>query len=214
MEMKILVTSFDPFGNDAINASSMVLQDLPNCIQGMDLIKMEIPTIAYTSLTRIHDAIQQYDPDFILSLGQAKGRSDITVERVGINIHDFRIPDNAGNQYINLPIYQDGPDAYFSNLPIYHMVEAIRQAGIGASISNSAGTFVCNHVLYGVRYMLEHEYPQKRSGFIHLPCLKEQIRNEPYPTMECKDMVEGVEAAIAALAQDDKPLYQGEGTIC
>lgn len=177
--MKILVSGFDPFGGDAINPAIESVKQLPDEIDGVEIIKVEIPTIAYRSLDTIKEAIVTYDPDMILSIGQAGGRNDITVERVGINVNDFRIQDNAGNQPIDEVIFEDGDAAYFSNLPIKAMVKEIRNAHIPASISNSAGTFVCNHVLYGVRYMIDKEFPGKKSGFIHIPFLPEQVVQHP-----------------------------------
>ena len=119
---------------------------LPATIEGAEIIKLEIPTVVHKSLQVIREAIQKHDPDMILSIGQAGGRSDLTVERVGINIDDCRITDNEGNQPIDEPVFADGDAAYFSNLPIKAMVNEIRKNKIPASISNSAGTFVCNHV--------------------------------------------------------------------
>ena len=149
--MKILVTGFDPFGGEPINPAIESVKLLPDTIEGAEIIKLEIPTVVHKSLQVIHEAIQKHDPDMILSIGQAGGRSDLTVERVGINMDDCRIKDNEGNQPIDEPVFADGDAAYFSNLPIKAMVNEIRKNEIPASVSNSAGTFVCNHVLYGVR---------------------------------------------------------------
>ena len=147
--MKILVTGFDPFGKESINPAIEAVKRLDDEIANAQIIKLEIPTIAHTSLAVIKQAIEDHEPDMVLSIGQAGGRSDITVERIGINIDDYRIADNGHQQPIDEKIFADGPDAYFVNLPIKAMVKSIRSAGIPASISNSAGTFVCNHVTYG-----------------------------------------------------------------
>ena len=152
--MKILVTGFDPFGGESINPAIESVKRLPDSIGENRIIKLEIPTVAKKSISKIEEAIIEHDPDIILSVGQAGGRSDITVERVGINIDDFRIKDNEGNQFIDEPVFKDGESAYFSYLPIKAMVENIISKGIPASVSNTAGTFVCNHVLYGVRYLI------------------------------------------------------------
>jgi pyroglutamyl-peptidase I len=180
--MKILVTGFDPFGGEKVNPAIEAVKRLPDTIAGAEVIKLEIPTVVYKSLDKIDAAIKENDPDFILSIGQAGGRPDITVERVGINCNDCRIPDNEGNQPVDEPVYQDGPDAYFSLLPIKAIVADIQAAGIPASVSDTAGTFICNHVLYGVRYICEHKYPGKKSGFIHIPYMTSQAvgkRNVP-----------------------------------
>lgn len=212
--MKILVTGFDPFGEDSINPALEAVQALPEQIADADIIKLEIPTAAYDSLDKIEKAIEQYDPEMILSVGLAGGASELRIERIGININDFRIKDNAGNQYIDEPIFEDGENAYFSNLPIKTMVSAIRNGNIPAVISNSAGTYVCNHVLYGVRYLIEHKYPGKKSGFIHVPYLPCQTVNKPNtPSMSLDVIVQGLVCAIEAMVSHDTDMKQEEGSI-
>lgn len=212
--MKILVTGFDPFGEDSINPALEAVQALPEQIADADIIKLEIPTAAYDSLDKIEKAIDQYDPEMILSVGLAGGDSELRIERIGININDFRIKDNAGNQYIDEPIFEDGENAYFSNLPIKTMVSAIRNGNIPAVISNSAGTYVCNHVLYGVRYLIEHKYPGKKSGFIHVPYLPCQTINKPNtPSMSLDVIVQGLVCAIEAMVSHDTDMKQEEGSI-
>lgn len=145
----------------------------------------------------IENSIATYDPDVILSIGQAGGRPDITVERIGINIDDFRIPDNEGTQVTDEPIVPDGPAAYFVTLPVKDMVQNIKDRGIPASVSNTAGTFVCNHVIYGVCHMIATKYPGKRSGFIHIPYLPQQVIDKPQmPSMSIENLVTGLSAAI------------------
>lgn len=181
--MKILVTGFDAFGKDSINPASLILDELPSEILGAKIITSVIPTIAYQSLEVIGKQIQSHHPDMILSIGQAGGRSEITLERIGINLNDFRIPDNAGQQLKNTPVFADGPDAYFTNLPILSIEAHLQEMKIPCSISNSAGTFVCNHVLYGVRYYCEHHALNIRSGFVHVPYLPEQTLTNHQPSM-------------------------------
>lgn len=213
--MKILVTGFDPFGKDSINPSIEAVKLLANEIAGATIIKLEIPTVCHTSLQRIDKAIKQYNPDVILSIGQAGGRSEISVERLGINLDDCRIPDNDGNQYIDQPIFMDGPAAYFVNLPIKAMVREIRKQGIPAAISNSAGTFVCNHVTYGVRHIIESKYPGKISGFIHVPYLPSQvIQSSHVPSMDLSLIVKGISAAIQAIVENQEDIQVSEGSIC
>ncbi len=202
--MKILVTGFDPFGGESVNPAIESVKLLPDTIAGAQIIKLEIPTVVHKSIAKIDAAIQQYDPDIILSIGQAGGRSDITVERIGINCDDCRIPDNEGNQPIDEKVFPDGPDAYFATLPIKAMVEQIQKAGIPASISNTAGTFICNHVLYGVRYLCQHHYPEKKSGFIHIPFMTSQVVNKRnMPSMNLNDIVTGLTAAITAIVTNE-----------
>lgn len=205
--MKILVTGFDPFGGEKINPAIESVKKLPDEIAGAKIIKLEIPTVCHQSLKVIDEAIKEHDPDVILSIGQAGGRNDITVERIGINIDDCRIPDNAGQQIIDEPVFKDGPDAYFVNIPIKAIVSKIQEHQIPASVSNSAGTFVCNHVTYGVRHIIETKYPGKRSGFIHIPFLPQQVIDKKnMPSMALEIIVEGLTAAIEAIVETKEDL--------
>ena len=213
--MKILVTGFDPFGEDKINPAIESVKKIPDEIKGVEIIKLEIPTVYMKSLEKIDEAIKEYNPDVILSIGQAGGRPDITVERVGINVDDYRIKDNEGNQPIDTKIYDDGENAYFSNLPIKAIVENIRKNNIPASISNTAGTFVCNHVLYGVQYLLDKKYPNKKSGFIHIPFLPEQVISRPNtPSMSISTIVKALTLALEAIIENDSDKKISGGTIC
>ena len=213
--MKILVTGFDPFGGEKINPAIESVKRLPEVIGGAQIVKLEIPTVVHQSLAVIREAIRKEDPDMILSIGQAGGRPDITVERVGINVDDCRIADNAGNQPVDEPIYPEGPDAYFVTLPIKAMVKAMQEAGIPASVSNSAGTFVCNHVTYGVRYLIETEFPGKRSGFIHIPYLPSQASTKKgMPSMELDTIVKGLTVALEAMIEHQEDVKITGGTIC
>ena len=205
--MKILVTGFDPFGGEEVNPAIETGKRLPDTIGGAKIIKLEIPTVCHQSLRVIDEAIAGYDPDVVFSVGQAGGRPDITVERVGINVDDCRIPDNAGNQIVDEPIYADGPAAYFVTVPIKAMVQRIRERNIPASVSNTAGTFVCNHVTYGVCHLLAVKYPGKRSGFIHIPFLPQQaVDKKNMPSMSQDMMVEAITAAIEAVVDTEKDI--------
>lgn len=141
--MKILITGFDPFGGESINPALEAVKKLPDTILGQEIIKIEIPTVFRKSLEKIEENIQKHNPDVVISVGQAGGRFGVTPERVAINIDDARIKDNEGNQPIDISIYEDGENAYFSNLPIKAMVKEMNDNGIPASVSNTAGTFVC-----------------------------------------------------------------------
>lgn len=213
--MKILVTGFDPFDKETINPAIEAVKRLPDVIAGATIIKLEVPTVLHKSLRTIEAAIVKYDPHMILSIGQAGGRSDLSVERVGINVDDCRIQDNEGNQPVDEAVYEDGPDAYFVNLPIKAMVKEIQKAGIPASISNSAGTFVCNHVTYGVRYLVDKKFKGKKSGFIHIPYLPQQvIHKKNQPSMDVETIVKGLVAAIEAMVTYPKDVKTTGGTIC
>ena len=191
--MKILVTGFEPFGEEKINPSMEVVKLLPNEINDVEIIKAILPTVRYESLNIIRDLLIKENPSVILSLGLAGGREKICVERIGINVDDYRIADNKGNQPVDESIFEDGPDAYFSTLPIREIVDEINKNKIPAMISNNAGTYVCNHVLYGTRHMIEKEFNGKQCGFVHVPFIKEQVNDKPsMPAMGLDTIVEAI----------------------
>jgi len=211
--MKILVTGFDPFGGEKINPAIESVKLLPHKISGCEVVKLEIPTVVFKSLKLIDETIAREKPDFVLSIGQAGGRADITVERIGINCDDCRITDNEGNQPIDTKVFEDGPDAYFVNLPIKAMVKNIQDANIPASVSNTAGTFICNHVCYGVRHICTTKYPKVKSGFIHIPFLPEQVIDKRnMPSMELNTMVNAITKAIEAIVNNPNDIVYTQGT--
>lgn len=212
--MRILVTGFDPFGGEKVNPAIEAVKLLPGELYGAEIIRLEIPTVIHKSIKRIAEKIEEVDPDVILSIGQAGGRPDITVERIGINCDDCRIPDNEGNQPVDEKVFENGDNAYFSTLPIKAIVEEIKKAGIPASISNSAGTFICNHVMYGVRYLCEMKYFGKKSGFIHIPYMPSQCLDKSnMPSMSLDDIVLGLKAAIKAIVENEKDIKITGGSI-
>ena len=156
MRMKVLLTAFDPFGGESINPAQEAVKLVPEQIGQVDIVKCYVPTVFGKSVETVSEAIQSYLPDAVLCIGQAGGRPLLTLERVAINLDDAPIPDNAGNQPVDRTIFGDGKNAYFSTLPVKAMAAAIREAGIPATISYTAGTFVCNHLMYGVLYTLEN----------------------------------------------------------
>ena len=213
--MKILVTGFDPFGGEPINPAIESVKRLPDNIAGAEIIKLEIPTVRKKSLEKIEKAINEHNPDVILSIGQAGGRFDISIERVGINLDDFRIPDNEGNQIIDEPVFPDGENSYFVKLPVKAMVQNVQKNNIPASVSYTAGTFVCNHVLYGVMYLIEKKYKGKKSGFIHIPFLPQQVVDKRnMPSMELNTIVKGLTAAIEAIVKNNEDIKEVGGTVC
>ena len=212
--MKVLVTGFDPFNNDTINPSWEAVSRLRDEIMGAEIIKLQVSTVFHKSIQVIREAMEREQPDVVLSVGQAYGRGDITPERVGINLSDATFPDNEGYQPMDEPIFEDGADGYFSNLPVKAMVEAIRAKGIPASASTTAGTFVCNHVLYGVQYLVRKHFPTVRSGFIHIPCLPSQtVTMRGMPSMSLADDVTALEAAIEAIVTHDKDIAAVGGSV-
>ena len=213
--MKILVTGFDPFGGEPINPAIESVKRLPDNIAGAEIIKLEIPTVRKKSLEKIEKAINEHNPDVILSIGQAGGRFDISIERVGINLDDFRIPDNEGNQIIDEPVFPDGENSYFVKLPVKSMVQNVQKNNIPASVSYTAGTFVCNHVLYGVMYLIEKKYKGKKSGFIHIPFLPQQVIDKRnMPSMELNTIVKGLTAAIEVIVKNNEDIKEVGGTVC
>ncbi|MCW6666537.1 pyroglutamyl-peptidase I [Aerococcaceae bacterium NML190938] len=213
--MKILVTGFDPFGCEAINPALEAIKRLPTTIAGAAVEVLEIPTVFHKSAEVVAAKMRNYQPDVVLCIGQAGGRTGLTPERVAINQDDARIPDNEGNQPIDVAIQADGQAAYFTTLPIKAMVEAIHQVGLPASVSNSAGTFVCNHIMYQVLYLVDKEFPQTKAGFMHIPFMMEQVVDKPnQPAMSLTDITRGIEAAITAIVEfhnkDDLAIIGGE----
>lgn len=205
--MKILVTGFDPFGGEKINPAIESVKKLPDTIAGAEIIKLEIPTVIGKSVDKIKAKIEEVHPDVVLSIGQAGGRPDITVERVGINCDDCRIKDNEGNQPIDEKVAEDGPAAYFSTLPIKAMVKNIQDGGVPASVSNTAGTFICNHVLYGVAHIRATKHPEMRTGFIHIPFLPEQVVDKKnMPSMALETIVKGLTLAIEAIVNNNSDI--------
>lgn len=203
--MKILVTAFDPFGEEKTNPALEAVKLLPDTIGKHTITKLEIPTVFNESVEVIKRQLKIESYDAVLSIGQAGGRFELTPERVGINVDDARIADNKGNQPIDEVIQQDGASAYFSNMPVKRITQAIKDAGVPASLSNSAGTFVCNHVLYQFGYLHATAFPHIQFGFIHVPFIPEQVTNKPNtPSMALNTIVTGLEAAIAALSENNE----------
>jgi pyroglutamyl-peptidase len=189
---KLLITGFDPFGGAAVNPSWLAVRELPDVVGDYELCKLEIPTVFAEATRVVLEKAAQFQPDVILCVGQAGGRAAVTPERIGVNIRDGRICDNAGNQPKGEFVAEDGPAAYFSTVPVVAMAEAIEAQGILATVSNSAGAFVCNDTLYG----LLHHYAGTavRVGFIHVPYIPEQGE----PNMPLERITAALEAAITA----------------
>jgi pyroglutamyl-peptidase len=210
--MKLLLSAFDPFGGDVVNPALEAVKKVPAVIGGTEIVKLEVPTVFRKSIDRLVAAIAKEKPGAVLCVGQAGGRFDVTPERVAINVDDARIADNEGNQPVG-PIYEDGDAAYFATLPIKAMVKRIRDAGLPASVSNTAGTFVCNHIMYGLLYHIAKSYPGIRGGFIHVPFIPEQVVNRPAPApyMALADITKALEEAIKAIGEHERDIAMIEG---
>lgn len=201
---QLLVTAFDPFGWEPVNASQRTLALLPDTIGSWSVDKLVLPTTFEGATLLLLDALRAQQPQAVLCLGQAAGRTALTPERVAINLDDARIPDNAGHQPLEQPIVPGGPAAYFSTLPVALMAQAIKAAGMPADVSLTAGSFVCNHVLYTLLHHIAVEGLPIRAAFLHLPLLEEQARQLPQPFfgLPAGELARGVEAAIAAIPVD------------
>lgn len=209
----VLITAFDPFGRSEVNPSEAVVEMLPATIDGAAVQTAVIPTVFGTSAKKITSLIDELEPDVVIMLGQAAGRAAVTPERVAINIDDARIPDNAGNSPIDEPIAPGGPAAYFSTLPFKAITKAISEAGIPAAVSNTAGTFVCNHVFYAVMHHLVQQHPSTRAGFIHIPAIPEQKLGADVPTLELSTIASAIEIAIAATLTTSNDLHIEGGSL-
>lgn len=202
--MKILLTAFDAFGGESINpALKAVFQVKPPA--GTDLIRLEVPTVFGKSIDVVAAAIEREHPDAVVCVGQAGGRSAVTPERIAINLMDASIPDNEGNMPVDLPIIPEGENALFSTLPVKAIIAAIQSAGIPSQISNSAGTFVCNQLMYGVLHLCRAKYPKTIAGFIHVPFLPEQtVRRPGTPCLPLDRITAALEAAVRCIAETHK----------
>ncbi|MDG0844084.1 pyroglutamyl-peptidase I [Staphylococcus equorum] len=205
--MNILITGFDPFGGEAINPALEAVKLLPDEIEGHKIDKLEMPTVFHKSNEVVVEQLNQKEYDIVLAIGQAGGRFELTPERVGINIDDARIPDNEGNQPIDEAIQPTGASAYFSNLPVKRMTEAIKSQGVPARLSNTAGTFVCNHILYQLGYLQATQFPNIKFGFIHVPFIPEQVTDKAEkPSMSIQTIAKGLKAALEAVIESDKDI--------
>jgi len=201
--MKVLITGFDPFGGESINPAFEAIKMMKGDPKLCELVKLEIPTVFGKSLEVISEAVEKEQPDVIICVGQAGGRFDISVERIGINLDEARIPDNEGNFHQGKAIIEDGENAYFSTLPNRAIVKELKENKIPASVSYSAGTFVCNHVLYGVMHLIKTKYHNMRGGFIHVPFLAEQVLDKRNaPSMSLEMISRGLELAVKASVEN------------
>jgi pyroglutamyl-peptidase len=200
---RVLLTGFQPFGGETINPAWVSVRELTGKkILGYEIVTGEIPVTRYSALEETEKLILQYEPEIVINVGQAGGSLEMRVERIGINCDDYSIPDNDGNQPKGDPVFQEGPAAYFVTVPIKAMVQEMINVGVPAIVSNSAGTYLCNHICYGVSHMAASRYPQLLTGFIHIPFLPEQAAGKRgRPSMALATLVAGLEAAVTAAIQ-------------
>lgn len=198
----ILMTGFTPFGGETTNPSWQAVQRAASLWNGPErLVIAEIPTVFGLSGQTLRALMHEHQPDLVIAVGQAGGRAQITPERIAINVDDARIPDNDGNQPIDTTIAAEGPAAHFTTLPIKQAVAAMRAQGIPAAVSNSAGTFVCNHLFYSLMQLIATEFPRARGGFVHVPFSPDQVTDTPQPSLSIELIAQGL-VTIARTAID------------
>jgi len=209
---RILLTGFDPFGGESINPSWEAVRRLDGRhIAGHRIVARQLPTEFAGSLRALKAAVRETTPTILLGVGQAGGRTQLSIERVAINVQDARIADNAGARPVDEPVIADGPAAYFSTLPIKAMLAALRAQGLPAEISQTAGTYVCNHIAYAMLHLASKKRGV-RAGFIHIPYLPEQAAHlRGAASMAQADVAQGLEIALrtAIVTHVDRKLSAG-----
>ena len=212
--MKVLVTGFQPFGTDTMNPAYEAVKLLPDTIAGAEIVKLEIPTVFSKSGPAVEAGIKEHNPDVVINVGQAGGRSCVTVEKVAVNLAEARIPDNDGEQPMDEPLQADGDTGYFATVPVKAMVQNVREHGIPCHISYSAGTYVCNAVMYNVLYMVQKRYPNIRAGFIHVPYASEQVVDKPngMASMSLETIAKSLEYCIEAAVNHEEDIKEVMGT--
>lgn len=198
MKPVALLLGFEPFNGDDINPSQRIVEALDGeMIAGHVVVALTLPTAFAGAADALEKTITLHAPSLVLAIGQAGGRTDISIERVAINVIDARIPDNAGDQPVDVPVIDGAPNAYFSTLPIKAMLRALHAAQIPAAISNTAGTFVCNQMFYALAHLIATRHPELRGGFVHVPYLPEQAqRANDAPSLDQATMVEAIRLCL------------------
>ena len=209
---RVLLTGFDAFGGASLNPSWLAVQALDGeQVDGHTLLAIQLPTTFEGSLQTLANLLKLHKPVLVICVGQAGGRSALSLERIAINISDARIADNADQRPLDAPVVPGGPAAYFSTVPIKAMLRALQQAGVAAEVSQTAGTFVCNHVFYGLMHALatQRGFKHTRGGFIHVPYVPDQGT----PNMPLAEMVRGLRLAIACALTTTVDIAQSAGAI-
>ncbi|MFO1161237.1 MAG: pyroglutamyl-peptidase I [Reyranellaceae bacterium] len=212
--MKALVTGFEPFGGDGINPSSLAVDRLEKRYGSVVVHTATLPCSFGRSAGALREALDEVKPDIVLCVGLAGGRSELCLERVAINVQDARIRDNDGKQPIDKPVVDGGPAAHFATLPVKACVAAMRRAGLAAAVSNTAGTFVCNHIFYALMDFAAQGSTSLRGGFLHVPYAPEQIaRVGTAPSMAIADVARGIEIILEVSASRTTDMHTAEGRI-
>lgn len=207
----VLVTGFDPFGGSPVNPSWQAVHALDGrVLAGRRVVGAELPTVFGASRRRLEALMEEHRPELVVCTGQAGGRGAVSLERVAINVNDARIPDNTGAKPVDTPIEPDGPAAYFTSLPIKAMLQELLLGGVRAEVSQTAGTFVCNHVFYGLMHLLaQPRWQGTRGGLIHVPWLPEQGQ----PSMRLDELVRGLELAIVCALKTRTDIRREAGAL-
>jgi pyroglutamyl-peptidase len=211
---RVLLTGFEPFDDSTVNPSWQAVRLAASAPpDGVSLTTAVLPVVFHDAIDRLRTAIDESGADLVVCVGQAGGRPDLTVERVAINVDDARIPDNSGRQPVDEPIAADGPAAYFSTLPVKACVAAVRDAGLPASVSHTAGTYLCNHVFYGLMHLIATERPGLRGGFVHVPYLPEQVLASGEPSLPAAAIATALRAVVSAAVTTSQDLKVSGGTL-
>ena len=203
--MKLLLTGFEPFGQEEVNSSWEAVAAMPDCLGNVEVVKVRLPVTFKGAAVMLEQAIDEFRPDVVLCIGQGGGRFEVNIERVAINLADSTKPDNEGYCPEDAPVRIDTPDAYFCNLPVKRLVAAVREAGIPAVVSNSAGAYVCNSVFYTALHLAHNKYPGMKAGFIHIPYLPCQaVEKTKQPSMAKDTVVQALETIIITLSVENQ----------
>jgi pyroglutamyl-peptidase len=208
----VLLTGFDAFGGDDTNPSWLAVQALHGeAIGGHRVVAAQLPTTFVGSAPALLKLLHKHMPTLVVCVGLAGGRTGLSLERVAVNVNDARIADNAGAQPVDVPVVKGGPAAYFSSLPIKSMLLSLKAAGIAAEVSQTAGTFVCNHVFYALMHALKkrRSLQATRGGFIHIPYLPGQGT----PCIPLDEVVRGLRAAVACAVATEHDALIGAGAL-
>jgi len=209
---KVLITGFEPFGGESVNPSWEAARSVAEAPPaGLDVTAARLSCVYGTAVDELRQAVARTAPDFVLCVGQAGGRPGLSVERVAVNVDDARIPDNAGRQPVDEPVVPGGPAAYFASLPVKACVAAVRAAGLPASVSQTAGTFVCNHVFYGLAHLIATERPEMRGGFVHVPFAPDQVTDGAAPSMSVRDITAGLGVLLGTAVRTTTDLREPGG---
>jgi pyroglutamyl-peptidase len=212
----VLLTGFDPFDGESVNPSWEAARGLAGWRCGEHVVTTRrLPCVFAEVHDALDDALGALRPDIVIAVGQAGGRADVSLERVAINIEDARIPDNDGAQPVDRPVVADGPPAYFTTLPVKAILQRLRGAGVPAQVSNTAGTFVCNHAFYVLRHLVATRHRSvRRAGFVHIPYLPEQAARRPgSPSLALDSIVAALRIAIETSIEVDADIRLAAGTL-